>query len=286
MTIQLAQRIRFEENTILYVNPAGSDDNNGSVNFPFATMQGAYDYLAWNVDLVRWGVTVLCSQHPRNAGISSALSIMGQGVNAAVTFRGAPTPAVVGSDTDFNTVLSYPITVAAGSPGGHDAFVFGAGSSGGAKVFIEGFFVTTPLGNGISCYGGGTGVGFDRIVWGAAAGAHQKCAHGAELGAERGASGYEWVVGGAYAHVIAETGGRFTSDGLRSDSRNSPAFSVNYLCSNNSQMNLGGMVFPYAQYTTGYKAVAQAGGVICTGYGGNDLPGSIAPLAVTGGIIT
>ena len=164
-----------------------------------------------------------------------------------------------------------------------DCFQFGAGSGGGPKVFIEGFTLKSTGGNGIAAYGGGTGVGYDRIIFLACAAAHLKCAHGAELGAERGAGGYVWVAGNAACHAMAETRGRFTSDGLVVDYQNGPSFSLcTYYCAD-GEMNIHGMTQINPQFTTGMQFSCQANGTIQKG--ALTLPGNVAGTIYTGGVV-
>lgn len=268
--VALAQRIRLQAGVTYYVATTGNDaTGDGSSANPWRTLQRGYDFICDDLDLAGSAVLLKVRPGTYSAGISSAKGALGQGENIKLLVQGD---------------ITQPGNCVINSAG--DCFRFGAGAGGGPKVFIEGFTLSASGGCAISAYGGGTGVGFDACIFLACLAAHLKCAHGGELGAERGAGGGYTVAGGAGFHCMAETGGRYTSDGTVVNWQNSPSFSVCVYYSANGQMNLGGMTHLNGQFVSGMKFSAQALGTILTGAGINSLPGSSPGTVYTGGLYT
>lgn len=77
---------------ILYVNPAGSDENNGTIDYPLKTLQGAFDRLAsWGSFFVgQFEIRLSAGEHTAGAFIegldfSQRLRITGEPVNSSET---------------------------------------------------------------------------------------------------------------------------------------------------------------------------------------------------------
>lgn len=242
----LSQRIRLTADTTYHVATNGDDANDGSLANPWRTLQRAYDFFADDLDLCGFSVVAKVSPGTYSAGASSAKSVLGAGNNHSVKFQG-------------DTVNPGTVTIDSVA----DCFSFGAGSGGGPKVWIEGFALKSSAGNAIASYGGGTGVAYDRCIFLACpSGVHLKVAHGGELGAERGAGGYVMAAGSAIAHAMAETGGRFTSDGLTIDYQNYPTFSLAGFYCADGQMNIHGMTLLNKTFVNGMKYACKGNGTI------------------------
>lgn len=86
-------RIVLSANTTLHVATSGSDDNQGSLAEPFATMTGAWNYIQRRLDTNGFDVRVEVAPGTYNRGLSAGGQILG---NGWVYFVGSPSnPAAV-----------------------------------------------------------------------------------------------------------------------------------------------------------------------------------------------
>jgi hypothetical protein len=94
-------RTRLSTSLTLYVNPNGSDTNNGlSASYPFRTIQKAIDLVANTIDLNGFNVTIKLADGTHTAGFSVSAPWVGEG-GVIVTGNSVTPTNVVVSDANF-----------------------------------------------------------------------------------------------------------------------------------------------------------------------------------------
>jgi hypothetical protein len=270
-----AARIDLTADTTFYVSMGGNDltGDGLSPTTAWQTIQHAYDTVSNGYDTRGFNVKFQFADGGPYAPLSTVKPLVGQGSAPECIFQGNPDPA-----------LWRNVAV---NGGGVAAFILGPGGGGRPQCRIQGIWIQSQV-NGVECWGAGTMAVMENCGYDTGA-ANIQAAHGAEA-AEQGTNHVihqgQWPL----AHVIAQTSGRFTSDGATIEYLGNPTFTLaNYYCVNLGQMNLAGMTFVNKSTVGGMRFYVSNNGVIsAVGAGGdiNYLPGSIAGIVQTstGGI--
>jgi len=269
-----ASRILLDSRLTLFVDASMSDDSADGLTWMTAkrTVGAAYRLAANGYDLQGFGVTIRLSP-----GTASDPKVY----ESFVTTQGCVGQAGFGSVVITGDAASSPNVVIDG--GGGDAIQLGAGTAGGPQLTVTSLTIRSPNASGVVAYGNGTGATVSQVAFdGDFAGAHIKCAHGAEIGAQ----GLILIKGNSVlSHVLAETNGRFVADNhvtLAFENTLGTKWTLAGWCCTNASMYLGGMTFINKERATGLRWMALQSGLVLTGNGPGFLPGTIEGTASSG----
>jgi len=248
-------RTRLTSNATYYVSPTGNDSNAGTILSPFQTIQYALNYVANNLDLAGYAVTI---QLGDNGTVYAGASLMNSVFGGTVTISGNVT-------SPNNTQVAY-------------LYCSNSGINLSAQYIILGNTSTTCL---QANNGAVINIGAGTFFGGAVGQVHVAATNGGEININ---SGYT-ITGSAANHMLTANGGKIiTGGGFTVGLIGSPAFSSSFA----QATNTGVISLPNLSYSgsaTGQKYNVSSNAVINTNTGGSAsyFPGSVAGSTATGG---
>jgi hypothetical protein len=262
-----------------YVNPATGNDSTGvpgQQGQPFATMQGAYNYVANNLDGGGGAFQIILSSTTHTVGLVVKAPLVGFPDGVVVT-------SATGQGLPGQAQQAYTTTIVSVSNG--TCFL----ASGGGIITVRGLTVAAPTGsntnaaqsgNCLSAINGGiinvVNTATAQIIFGQSAGFHIFSQNLSQINVQ----GSYQITGGASGHYCAAESSVLSNNGIATASTvtltNTPSFSIAFAYSlTGAYLGVPGVVFSGA--ATGRKfSVAYGGGVYVSGAGLNYLPGNSA----------
>ncbi|HHY49478.1 MAG TPA: DUF2793 domain-containing protein [Alphaproteobacteria bacterium] len=245
-----------------YVRTDGSDSNNGlsnSAGGAWATMQKAMDFIAANLDLAGYAVTVQVGPGTYSAGVLFK-AVVGQAGPDNLTFLG-----------DLTTPSNVVVNIASGS-----AFYT---NGVGIQARVRGMKLTSSgSGNGFRA-GTGSFLRFTDIDFGATGGFHIQAD---TQGTVQAASNYS-ITGSASRHMFVQSQGQVQCVSRTITLTGTPAFTQFADLDILSLLQINGCTFTGAATGKRYD-VASNSAIFTNGAGATYLPGDTAGSTATGGL--
>lgn len=248
--------IELSSNLTLYVRGDGNNSNSGlsdTAADAFLTLQHAYDFAA-NTYILTGGKLTIQMNAGQFSGLETARGILGCGLPEDVTIRGS------GATTE--------VVPAAGAT---SCIGLGLGYCGNAILCVDNFKVTAPGGYGLISFGGGCGLHYKNITFGAC-NAHVTCVHNSWVYQ----SGPCAVVGDANMHLAVGTNGVLATHNAFLAFSVPVTFSYGFAAAGGGgRLYAAPMSFYAANTVSGPKFQIGPGGSIDIGGDVNYLPGTL-----------